>query len=42
MGELKIQGRHDVCYALRTPVIVESVAAIVLADFKLILSSQKL
>ncbi len=42
MGELKIQGRHDVCYALRTPVIVESVAAIVLADFKFILSSQKL
>ena len=30
--ELKIKGRHDVCFALRTPVIVESVAAIVLAD----------
>ena len=25
-------GRHDVCFALRTPVIVESMAAIVLAD----------
>lgn len=31
MTELKIKGRHDVCFALRTPVIVESVAAIVLA-----------
>ena len=27
-----IPGRHDVCFALRTPVIVEAVAAIVLAD----------
>ena len=32
MTELKIKGRHDVCFALRTPVIVEAVAAIVLAD----------
>lgn len=29
---LNVPGRHDVCFALRTPVIVESVAAIVLAD----------
>lgn len=29
---LKIEGRHDVCFALRTPVIVEAMAAIVLAD----------
>ena len=29
---LNIQGRHDTCFALRTPVIVEAVAAIVLAD----------
>ena len=29
---LVIPGRHDVCFALRTPVIVEAVAAIVLAD----------
>lgn len=29
---LDIQGRHDVCFALRTPVIVESAAAIVLTD----------
>ena len=27
-----IGGRHDVCFALRTPVIVEAMAAIVLAD----------
>ena len=26
-------GRHDVCFALRTPVVVEAMAAIVLADF---------
>ncbi len=30
---LNVPGRHDVCFALRTPVIVEAVAAIVLADF---------
>ena len=29
---LKVPGRHDVCFALRTPVIVEAVTAIVLAD----------
>ena len=29
---LVVPGRHDVCFALRTPVIVEAVAAIVLAD----------
>lgn len=32
MAELKCKGRHDVCFALRTPVIVESMAAIVLTD----------
>ncbi len=31
-ADLKVHGRHDVCFALRTPVIVEAVAAIVLAD----------
>jgi chorismate synthase len=31
MVDLNVKGRHDVCFALRTPVIVESVAAIVLA-----------
>lgn len=30
--DLKVTGRHDVCIALRFPVIVEAVAAIVLAD----------
>ncbi len=34
--ELKITGRHDTCIALRIPVIIESVAAIALADFMLI------
>ena len=29
---LEIPGRHDVCFALRTPVIVEAMSAIVLAD----------
>jgi chorismate synthase len=33
--ELVIKGRHDICYALRTPVIVESVLAIVMADLAL-------
>ena len=30
-----IPGRHDVCFALRTPVIVEAVAAMVLVDLAL-------
>jgi len=32
MDNLQIEGRHDVCFALRVPVIVESIAAVVLAD----------
>ena len=32
MTELVIPGRHDVCFAIRTPVVVEAAAAIVLAD----------
>ena len=32
MDVLQAPGRHDACFALRTPVIVESMAAIVLAD----------
>lgn len=32
LTDLKIPGRHDTCFALRTPVIVEAVTAIVLAD----------
>ena len=35
MESLEIKGRHDVCFALRTPVIVEAVAAIALADLTL-------
>ena len=32
MTELRVPGRHDTCFALRTPVVVEAMAAIVLAD----------
>ena len=32
MVDLEIKGRHDVCIALRVPVIVEAATAIVLAD----------
>ncbi|NOR44343.1 MAG: chorismate synthase [Candidatus Delongbacteria bacterium] len=32
MTDLVIEGRHDTCFALRTPIIVENAAAIVLAD----------
>lgn len=32
---LKVEGRHDLCVALRAPVIVEAATAIVLADFML-------
>ena len=35
ISSLEIPGRHDVCFALRTPVIVEASAAIVLADLLL-------
>ena len=36
MDTLEIKGRHDVCYALRCPVVVEAMTAIVLADFVLL------
>ncbi|MEN9443432.1 MAG: hypothetical protein RIS47_322 [Bacteroidota bacterium] len=36
MDTLTVKGRHDACVALRAPVIVEAVTAIVLADFQLI------
>ena len=32
LDTLRIKGRHEVCFALRTPVIVEAMTAIVLAD----------
>lgn len=36
MDILRVPGRHDACFALRTPVIVEALAAIVMADLSLI------
>lgn len=33
MTELSAGGRHDVCFALRVPPVIEAVTAIVLADF---------
>ena len=39
LEELSIEGRHDTCIALRVPVVVESAAAIVMAD--LILQAQQ-
>jgi chorismate synthase len=41
MEDLIVPGRHDVCVALRVPVIVETAAAIALADFILINKSFK-
>jgi len=32
MTTLSVRGRHDVCFATRTPVIIEAMCAIVLAD----------
>ncbi|MCX7965116.1 MAG: chorismate synthase, partial [Syntrophorhabdaceae bacterium] len=34
--EISIKGRHDTCIAIRIPVIVEAVVAIVIADFMLL------
>lgn len=34
--DFSVKGRHDLCVALRAPVIVEAVTAIVLADFMLL------
>lgn len=34
--DFSIKGRHDLCVALRAPVIVEAVTAVVLADFMLL------
>jgi chorismate synthase len=36
MDTLEVKGRHDVCFALRTPVIVEAVAAAALLDLLLL------
>ena len=36
MGKLKVGGRHDICFALRLPVVVEAACAMVLADLMLL------
>jgi chorismate synthase len=36
MTNLKVEGRHDTCIALRIPVVLEAAAAIVLTDFLLL------
>ena len=36
MDTLQVKGRHDACFALRCPVIVEAMTAIVLADLALL------
>ena len=36
MDILQVPGRHDVCFALRAPVVVEAMTAIVLADLALV------
>jgi chorismate synthase len=34
--KVSVKGRHDLCIALRVPVILEAVTAIVLADLMLL------
>lgn len=36
MSNLKVKGRHDTCFALRLPVVVEAACAMVLADLMLL------
>ncbi len=36
LQDFSVKGRHDLCVALRAPVIVEAVTALVLADFMLL------
>jgi chorismate synthase len=36
MEKFSVKGRHDLCVALRAPVIVEAVTAIVLMDFMML------
>lgn len=38
---LQVKGRHDACIALRVPVVIEAIAAVALADFKLLHHSQQ-
>ena len=37
---LRVSGRHDACIALRVPVVAESIAAIALADLKLMAAAR--
>ncbi|HRX29913.1 MAG TPA: chorismate synthase, partial [Saprospiraceae bacterium] len=39
---LKIEGRHDLCIALRVPPVIEAVTAIVFADLLMIHNSKKM
>lgn len=41
MVDLQVKGRHDTCIALRVPVVVESVTAIVLADLMMLEQQRK-
>jgi chorismate synthase len=36
IDNIQIEGRHDICFALRIPIIIEAVIAIVIADLSLI------
>lgn len=36
LASFSVKGRHDLCIALRVPVVLEAVTAIVLADFMLL------
>ena len=39
--EISVQGRHDACIALRVPVIVEAMVALVLADLLMVRTAQQ-
>ncbi len=39
---LQVKGRHDACIALRVPVVIEAIAAIALADLKMLFLSQQI
>ncbi|MDR3329143.1 MAG: chorismate synthase [Prevotellaceae bacterium] len=36
LGTLAVRGRHDICFALRVPVVLEAATAIALADLQLL------
>lgn len=41
VDDLKVEGRHDTCIALRVPVVLEAITAIAFADFILITKKAK-